>query len=116
VKRVLIVEDDLIIALSAEKMVQRLGLEVVKIVDSGEKAVETALLSEPDIILMDIRLAGEMDGIEAACQIKNELTKPRLIFLTGNSDPTYRKKADEIDYEAYLIKPIRFDDLKKIIG
>ena len=115
-KKVLIVEDDLIIGMSVEKMVQRLGLDVLKVVETGEEAIEAALSTEPDIILMDIRLAGELDGIEAAFEIRKKLSDTRLIFLTGNSDPIYRKKADEIDYEAYLIKPIRFDDLEKIIG
>lgn len=102
--------------MSVEKMVQRLGLDVLKVVETGEEAIEAALSTEPDIILMDIRLAGELDGIEAAFEIRKKLSDTRLIFLTGNSDPIYRKKADEIDYEAYLIKPIRFDDLEKIIG
>ncbi|PWN06930.1 response regulator [Rhodohalobacter mucosus] len=115
-KKVLIVEDDLIIALSAEKMIQRLGLEVLKVVDTGEKAVETALNNKPDIILMDIRLAGEMDGVEAAFRIREELSKPRIIFVTGNADPGYRTKAEGTGYEAYLVKPIRLEDLRKIIG
>ena len=115
-KKVLIVEDDLIIALSAEKMIQRLGLDVVKIVDTGEKAVETALESKPDIIMMDIRLAGDMDGVEAAFKIRETLPEPRLIFVTGNADPGYRAKVEGTDYEAYLVKPIRLEDLRKIIG
>jgi two-component system, response regulator PdtaR len=115
-KKVLIVEDDLIIALSTEKMVERLGLEVVKMVTTGEDAVIEAYEHNPDIILMDIRLAGKMDGIDAAMKIREKLTGPRLIYVTGNADPVYREKAAGSDYEAYLIKPIRFDDLKKILG
>lgn len=115
-KKVLIVEDDLIIALSAEKMVQRLGLDVVKVVDTGEEAVETAIDRKPDIILLDIRLAGEMDGIDAAIKIREKLPLARLIFVSGNSDPVNREKAGGVDYEAYLVKPVRFDDLRKIIG
>lgn len=115
-KKVLIVEDELIIALSTEKMVERLGLQVVKKVTTGEDAVTEAVKLEPDIILMDIRLAGEMDGIDAAILIMEKISGAKLIYVTGNADPVYREKAEGSGYEAYLIKPIRFEDLRKIIG
>jgi two-component system, response regulator PdtaR len=115
-KKVLIVEDDLIIALSTEKMVERLGCEVVKMVTTGEDAVKSAIEKNPDVILMDIRLAGEMDGIDATMEIRKHLNGVRVIYITGNADPAYREKAEGSGFEAYLIKPVRFDELKKIIG
>ena len=68
-KRVLIVEDDLIISLTTEKMVEKLGYQVVGSVTSGEEAVRAAQENRPDVILMDIRLNGSMDGIEATQEI-----------------------------------------------
>lgn len=115
-KKVLIVEDDLIIALSTEKMIERLGCEVIKMVTTGEEAVKVAIESRPDLILMDIRLAGEMDGIDATREIRKHLNGVRIIYVTGNADPAYREKAEGSGFEAYLIKPVRFDDLKKFIS
>lgn len=114
-KKVLIVEDDLIIALSTEKMVEKLGYQVVQMVTTGEEAVDVALKLNPDIILMDIRLAGEMDGIDATYKIKNQRKDIEVIFVTGNADPAYREKAKDSGYAAYLIKPVRFEELKRII-
>jgi len=115
-KKVLIVEDDLIIALSTEKMVQRLGFDEVKMVTTGEDAVQSAIDDHPDVILMDIRLAGEMDGIDAIMEIRKHVDDVKVIFITGNADPVYKEKAEKSGFEAYLIKPVRFDDLKKIIA
>jgi two-component system, response regulator PdtaR len=115
-KRILIVEDDLIIALSTEKMVERLGHEVIERVTTGEEAVKAACSSRPDLILMDIRLAGEMDGIDATRLIKEEMPDVKVVYLTGNTDPVYRQRAEGTGYEAYLIKPIALHDLKEIVA
>ncbi len=64
--KILIVEDEAIIAMEIENQLQSLGYEVTSIVDTGEKAIEKAESDKPDLILMDIRIKGEMDGIEAA--------------------------------------------------
>ena len=114
-KKVLIVEDDLIIAMSTERMVERLGHQVVSKVTTGEEAVDAAVNLSPDIILMDIRLAGKMDGIDATRLIKNQVQSIKVIYITGNADPAYREKATGSGFEAFLIKPVRFEDLKEII-
>jgi two-component system, response regulator PdtaR len=114
-KRVLIVEDDLIISLTTERMVKKLGFQVVACVTSGEDAVKAAAENKPDVILMDIRLNGQMDGIEATQQILDNLDKTRVIYVTGNTDNAYRERAEQTGYDAYLIKPLRLDDLKSII-
>ncbi|WP_069132843.1 response regulator [Rhodohalobacter halophilus] len=114
-KRVLIVEDDLIISLTTEKMVEKLGYQVVGSVTSGEEAVRAAQENQPDVILMDIRLNGSMDGIEATQEILNRMNNIRVIYVTGNTDQAYRERAEKTGYEAYLIKPLRMEDLKSII-
>lgn len=114
-KKVLIVEDDLIIGLSTEKMVEKLGCDVIARVTTGEEAVEIALEMLPDLILMDIRLAGELDGIDASMKIRVHNQEIRIIYVTGNADPGYREKARGSGYEAYLIKPVQFEDLRKYI-
>jgi two-component system, response regulator PdtaR len=114
-KRVLIVEDDLIIALSTEKMVEKMGYQVIRMVSTGEEAVQVALELNPDVILMDIRLAGQMDGIDATFMIKKELKDVRVIYISGNADPAYREKAQKSGYEAFLVKPVRYEELKNLI-
>lgn len=114
-KKILIVEDDLIIGLSTEKMVERLGCEVIGRVTTGEEAITVALDKKPDVILMDIRLAGELDGIDASLKIRDRNQNFKLIYVTGNADPGYREKAKGSGYVAYLIKPVRFEDLKRYI-
>jgi len=114
-KRILIVEDDLIISLTTEKMIEKLGYQVVGCVTTGEEAVKAAEENKPDVILMDIRLNGQMDGIEATSEILNSVKDTRVIYVTGNTDQAYRERAEKTGYEAYLIKPLRIDDLKSII-
>lgn len=112
-KKVLIVEDDLIIALSTQKMVQKLGYQVIGRVTTGEEAITEAVSAKPDVILMDIRLAGELDGIEASTQILNTISDTAIIYLTGNTDQMYLERANETGYKAFLVKPVSIADLKK---
>lgn len=111
-KGILIVEDELIIALMIERMVQNLGHTVLAKVTTGEAAVEAAKEHQPDIILMDIRLRGEMDGIEAMSIIRRTANIP-VIFITGNSDENYRKRVEEVDPLDFLTKPITQGDLSR---
>lgn len=95
-----------------ERMVQNLGHNVVAKVTTGEDAIEAAKEHEPDIILMDIRLRGEMDGIEAMSIIRRSAKIP-VIFITGNSDDNYRKRVEEVDPLDFLTKPITQGDLSR---
>lgn len=111
-KTVLIVEDECIISILIEKLVQKLGYDVVGKVETGEDAVVAAIKLKPDIILMDIQLSGLLDGIQATHQIK-ENTNVSVIFVTGNSDLSTRERAMKTNPDAYLIKPVDMSTLKK---
>lgn len=111
-KKVLIVEDEMIISLLIERMVKNLGHEVVGKVSSGEEAVSTALEHDPDIILMDIRLKGEIDGIDAMLQIHKTNHVP-VIFISGNTDAIQNDKIEQTDYVEFLSKPITFSELSR---
>lgn len=111
-KKILIVEDELIIALMIERMVLNLGHSVAAKVTTGEAAVEAAKEHNPDIILMDIRLQGEMDGIEATLQIQKTASIP-VIYITGNSDENYRKRMEDSKPLDFLTKPITQGDLSR---
>ncbi len=114
--RVLIVEDDKVLTLLLKTMVQKLSLKVVGCVTTGEDAVTFAKSNDPDVILMDILLASEMDGIEAARQIQKEFKNIPVIFITGNSNKYYKRKALSIKYIDYLIKPVSFDELRNSLN
>ncbi len=111
-KKVLIVEDEMIIAMLIERMVTNLGHEVIEKVPSGEEAIDKALEHNPDLILMDIRLKGEIDGIEAMSRIQEKISIP-VIYISGNSDLAHQKKMDNTDYIDFLSKPITQSDLSK---
>lgn len=112
--KVLIVEDDLILNLLYESYLERLGFETEGELVYGKTAIEATKKLEPDLIIMDITLEGEIDGIEAMLAIR-EFSDVPVIYVTGNSDPYHVERAKETDYIDYLSKPIEFDDLKKSI-
>lgn len=111
-RKVLIVEDEMIIAMLIERMVIDLGHEVIGKVPTGEEAVEMALKENPDLILMDIRLKGELNGIEAMCEIQKKITVA-VIYISGNSDFAHQQKIESTDYIDFLSKPITQSDLSK---
>lgn len=113
-KRVIIVEDDLILNLLYESYLERLGFETQGELVYGKTAIEAAKKIEPDLILMDISLEGEIDGIDAMLEIRKFSDVP-VIYITGNSDPVHKQRAEKTDYLDYLTKPIEFDDLKKSV-
>jgi PAS domain S-box-containing protein len=108
--RVLIVEDETIIALDVQGILNGLGYEIAGIAGTGETAVEKARTLKPDIILMDILLAGQMDGIEAAREIRKTNDIP-IIYLTANADQATVDRARDTQPYAYLNKPIHERDL-----
>lgn len=88
-ERILIVEDEAITALDLKYSLEELGYEVVDTVDTGQDAIDTAIETKPDVVLMDIKLKGAMEGIEAA-EIISEYKIP-IIYLTANTDTEDRK-------------------------
>ncbi len=108
--RILIVEDESIIALDLSGMLRDLGYEVSGIAPSGMRAVEAAAADPPDLILMDIILLGDMDGIEAARRIRSSRDIP-IIYLTANADPATVQRARDTEPCAYLNKPVDARDL-----
>ena len=112
--KVLVVEDEAITAQAIYEDLKDAGASPLKPVPSGELAVQTALNEKPNLILMDIRLAGGLDGIEAAQQILREIKIP-IIFMTGFSTDYIREKVSVIDYLAFLEKPVDIHQLEQIL-
>lgn len=113
-KRVFIVEDDLILNLLYESYMESLGFETTGELVYGKTVVDLVRKNQPDLILMDIALEGEMDGIDAMKEIRTFSDVP-VIYITGNSDPVHRERANETGFLEYLIKPVDFEDLKEAI-
>lgn len=114
VKKVLIVEDDMILSMVNKKYVELLGHKVAQAVRSGQDAIDAVKKYHPDIILMDIRIEGQMDGIEAMKEIRKFSEVP-VVYLTGNSEPITKQRAEQTNMLAFCIKPISLDDLKNIL-
>jgi len=106
-----IVEDDKIQSLILEMMVSKLGIEISGIEASGRNAVERILELKPDIILLDIMLKDSFDGINVAREIKKTY-HPVIIYVTGNSDSSNKKRASLYGFHDYITKPISFTELK----
>jgi len=108
--RILIVEDESIVALDIQNRLEDHDFDVVGIVSTGSRAIEKAISEIPDLILMDINLKGSIDGIETASLIKREIECP-IIFLTAFADEKTLKKARISDASGYILKPFRENEL-----
>lgn len=109
--KILIVEDEVIIAKEISMTLERNGYKVLDLATSYESLIESLKKETPDIILMDIMISGEIDGIEAAIKIKDNYDIP-VIYLTGYSDKTTVEKATLSNPYGYIVKPVKFDDLR----
>lgn len=107
---VFIVEDDMLLSLVEERLLIKLGYTVTGKAISGEEAVPKIKSVKPDIVLMDISLNGDMDGIDTMIKIRNFSSVP-VIYLSGNSDQLNLERAKKTQYVDYLVKPITEHDL-----
>ncbi len=109
--KILIVEDEILVATDIEESLESLGYTIQKIVDTGKKAIEEVEKSLPDLVLMDINLKDEMTGIEAASIITQKHDVP-IIYLTANADIATVNKAKVALPYGYIIKPFTDKDLQ----
>lgn len=111
-KRILIVEDDNIQQVIIERIVSQLGHTVIGSSSEGAKAIESALrIGAVDLILMDINLADDIDGIEAAKEISKH-RDVKLVYITASKDPEKLRRARETDFVDYLEKPLSVEVLE----
>ncbi len=112
--KILIVEDETIIAMEIESSLTSLGYDITSIVDTGEKAITKAETDQPDIILMDIRIKGEMDGIEAANIIQIRFNIP-VVFSTAYLDEEKLEQVKLTMPFGYVLKPVQKRELRVTI-
>lgn len=112
--KILIVEDEALIAADLSEVIEQFGYSVVGSPATGEEAVELVRAANPDAVLMDIRLAGAMDGIEAARKIA-EFSDVPIIYLTSHADTATLERAKVTDPAGYVLKPFRELELRAVI-
>lgn len=113
--RVLIVEDERIIAMATSVNLQRMGCEVVATAATGQQAVDFAVRKKPDVVLMDIMLQGSMTGIEAARQIRDAAPGLPIIYCTAYTDADTKAQAAQTNPKAFMGKPLNYAELKNLI-
>lgn len=109
-EKILVVEDERIVARDIEKRLQKLGYSVVASVASGEEAIAQVALLSPDLVLMDIQLKGQIDGIETAEAIGN-ISEVPIIYLTAYADEDTLQRAKITEPFGYVVKPFDERDL-----
>ncbi|MDG1428393.1 MAG: response regulator [Crocinitomicaceae bacterium] len=111
---VLVVEDESIVSKDIQHSLKKLGYNIVGSSATAEKAIELAKSEHPDVVLMDIMLKGEMNGIEAADEIRKSCAIP-VIFLTAYADESTLSKAKVTEPYGYILKPFKEIDLHTTI-
>ena len=109
-ERILIVEDESIVALQVRSALEQRGFDVTDTCASGDNAIESFAAHPADLVLMDVRLQGSRDGIETASAIRATSHVP-IIFLTANSDNDTLRRARVTDPYGYLLKPFNSKEL-----
>ncbi len=112
--RILIVEDEILVAADIQNMVESLGYEVAGRATTGEDALAKVAADDPDLVFMDIRLQGRLDGVEAAGRIRSSFHKP-VIFLTALSDDRTIQRAKMTEPFGYLFKPFDARELRAVV-
>ena len=108
--RILVVEDEGIIAKDIESTLNRSGYSVIAVASSGEEAIKKAMETHPDLVLMDIVLEGDMDGVAAAEKIRDRFDIP-VVYLTAYSDDTTLQRAKITEPYGYILKPFQEREL-----
>ena len=108
---ILVVEDNFLIALDIQELLKSAGYQVADVAASGKEAISKAISLKPDLVLMDVGLKGNMDGIEAVKQIRQHSNVP-VIFLTGNSEQLELENISE----PHISKPFTTSELQGLIS
>jgi DNA-binding response OmpR family regulator len=112
--RALIVEDETLIAEELRQRLSYLGFSVIAAVGSADEGIAIAIRERPDLVLMDIRLKGEKDGVQAAREIRNQVDVP-IVYLTAYSDQLTVDRAKTSEHDGFILKPFRGRELQATI-
>ena len=115
-QKIVIVEDEILIADYLADLCEHFGFDVVGAADNADEAISTIRETRPDIILMDVRLAGHSDGVEAAKTVYEEQSNLKIIYVTGSNEPPTIARINSDHPYKILIKPILPDDLRRALA
>ncbi len=106
---ILIIEDEVIIAMDIESKLKRLGYDVAGIISNSDKAIDYLSFNTPDLVLCDVMIRGDLDGIEVAEKVKHK--RIPFVFLTSLSDRSTLERAQKVLPFGYIVKPFNERDL-----
>ena len=112
--RILVVEDEAIIAMDIQSILKKIGYSTSEVVHSGEESIQKVADGRPHLVLMDIKLKGKLDGIQAARQILDQYKIP-VVYITAFSDENTVKRADGTGRFGYITKPFEENELEATI-
>jgi CheY-like chemotaxis protein len=113
--KILVVEDEMMLALVLKKNLEKLGHVVLEVQSNGLGAIDAVSKSKPDLIIMDIKLIGSIDGIQTMIEIRKFSEIP-VIYVSGNSDASVQEKAQETESSEFMSKPIDLYELQERIN
>ena len=113
--KIVIAEDERIIALGLSSVLKRLGHDVRELCPSGELCIKSVERELPDVVFMDIRMNGGMDGIEAATVLRDRYQIP-VVFTTAFDDARTRERAAAVKPAAFLTKPVGRDSIRDVLA
>jgi CheY-like chemotaxis protein len=111
---IMLVEDSGIQVADIEETLEDESIRIEWVHKSGEDALDQLESASPDLVLMDINLEGDLDGVEATERIREEMDVP-VVYLTAYSNEKYMERVEESDALAFLVKPLEKQDLRRII-
>jgi CheY-like chemotaxis protein len=112
--RILVVEDEAIIAMDIQNILKKIGYSSAEVVHSGEESIEKVAEGRPHLVLMDIKLKGNLDGIQAAHQISQKYNVP-VVYITAYGDENTLKRVDGTGRFGYITKPFEETELQTTI-
>ena len=115
IRRILVVEDEFIVALEMKVALEGMGYEVCGMVGSGEEALDVAVRERPDCVLMDVSLKGRMDGIKAARSIHARLGT-RVVFMSGYPTDEIMERTADLRPIGIFVKPVEYDQLEGVLA
>jgi CheY-like chemotaxis protein len=112
--KILVVEDEAIVAMDIQSILRKLGVRQTEVVHTGEESIQKVAAGRPHLVLMDIKLKGKLDGIEAAHEIFNHYNVP-VIYITAFGDEGTLKRANGTARYGYITKPFEETDLQSTV-
>ena len=111
---VLIVEDERIVAIDLQQTLSRMGYDAFAIASSADEAMRRASERRPDVVLMDIRIKGDRDGVETAALMRQQFEVP-IVYLTAHADDATVERAKHTEPYGYLLKPVKSAELRSVL-